>query len=141
MSYDTCTIFVDIETRKIINVGIGSSVPSLLMDIAIAYREYLRQPDCCDFWWVPKGEVVDTIDLDAYNAIAICCIDYSNPMCTAIAGATYNVCCGCHPIGDIREKLFPQNCELVYNFERRIKDYLKSKRKIDAHHLVKLLTK
>lgn len=148
MSYDTMTVFIDVNTKHAYNCGISCNFPSSILDMMVVYRKHIfDQDDSSDinFDWIPenadliKDGIIDTTEV---NAIAICCIDYNNPMMTAIAGATYNVCtCGCHSDGMIREKMFPQNCTMVYSFERRIQDYVRSTRKLKVANLVKLLTK
>lgn len=149
MSYDTMTIFVDTVNKRAYNCGLACNFPSSIIDLMMAYKKHIMNQwvgsSNINFDWVPenaeliKGGIIDTTGVDA---IAVCCIDHENPMMTAVTGVTYNVCtCGCSPVGEIREKMFPQGCTIIYTFERRVKDYVRTTRKLKVKNLVKLLTK
>lgn len=150
MSYKTVTLFADIKNGKFVPVDYSANNPSSLLYLAIQYGEYIGKQrkaffeggSDIDFDWCPEsledliplygGEEIHLQDL-CCDAIAIAAIDYNNMMSTSICGATYRVCTceSCrveHPFGEISEKLFPQNCTLMHAFERRLRDYINSRR-------------
>lgn len=144
MSYDTLTLFIDTTTNTVINTGLSCNFPSGLLSLAGQYQRSV------DFDWSPEKDTSwepfenGVLDLDKYHVDAICVavVDSENMMTTAIAGATYNVCtCGCHPLGEITERLYPQGCTITDVFERRLRGYFASARRIKVRKLLKLVTK